>query len=127
MSRSVGSPPVRYSCKKAVPGTSRCARFAITPAGCWSGSLSWSIGPEAEAVRGMLLTAAVESDERPAEPGEFYDRHLIGLRAATPDGAEVGRVRSVLHLPAQDVLGDRNGRWASPGAVRGGIGARCRS
>jgi 16S rRNA processing protein RimM len=58
----------------------------------------------AEAVRGMLLTAAVEPDERPAEPSEFYDRHLIGLRAVTPDGAEVGEVRSVLHLPAQDVL-----------------------
>jgi 16S rRNA processing protein RimM len=58
----------------------------------------------AEAVRGMLLTATVEPDERPAASGEFYDRHLIGLRAATPEGAEVGRVRSVLHLPGQDIL-----------------------
>ena len=58
----------------------------------------------AEAVRGTLLVAAVEPDERPAEPGEFYDRQLIGLRATTPDGAEVGRVASVLHLPAQDLL-----------------------
>jgi 16S rRNA processing protein RimM len=58
----------------------------------------------AEAVRGMLLAAAVEPDERPAEPGEFYDRHLIGLSVTTPDGVEVGRVRSVLHLPAQDIL-----------------------
>jgi 16S rRNA processing protein RimM len=58
----------------------------------------------AEAVRGVLLTAAVEPDERPAAPGEFYDRHLIGMRATTPKGAEVGTVRSVLHLPAQDIL-----------------------
>lgn len=58
----------------------------------------------AEAVRGMLLTAAVEPDERPAGSGEFYDRHLIGMRATTPEGAEVGTVRSVLHLPAQDIL-----------------------
>jgi 16S rRNA processing protein RimM len=58
----------------------------------------------AEAVRGTLLMAAVEPDERPAEPGTFYDRQLIGLRATTPNGAEVGSVRSVLHLPAQDVL-----------------------
>ena len=58
----------------------------------------------AEAVRGTLLVAAVEPDERPAEPGTFYDRQLIGLRATTPSGAEVGSVRSVLHLPAQDVL-----------------------
>jgi 16S rRNA processing protein RimM len=58
----------------------------------------------AEAVRGMLLTAAVEPDEQPEAPGEFYDRHLIGMRATTPEGAEVGTVRSVLHLPAQDIL-----------------------
>ena len=51
-----------------------------------------------------VIPATVEPDERPAAPGEFYDRHLIGLRAATPEGAEVGRVRSVLHLPAQDIL-----------------------
>ena len=58
----------------------------------------------AEAVSGTLLTATVEGDERPAEPDEFYDRQLIGLRAMTPDGVEVGMVSSVLHLPAQDVL-----------------------
>ena len=58
----------------------------------------------AETARGTVLIAAVEPDEQPAERGEFYDRQLIGLRAATPDGAEVGKVGSVLHLPAQDVL-----------------------
>jgi 16S rRNA processing protein RimM len=58
----------------------------------------------AAAVRGTLLVAAVEPDERPSEPGAFYDRQLIGLRAKTPDGTEVGTVGSVLHLPAQDVL-----------------------
>jgi 16S rRNA processing protein RimM len=58
----------------------------------------------AEAVSGTLLTATVEGDERPVEPDEFYDRQLIGLRAMTPDGVEVGMVSSVLHLPAQDVL-----------------------
>jgi 16S rRNA processing protein RimM len=58
----------------------------------------------AEAARGTLLTTGVEADEQPEEPGTFYDRQLIGLRATTPDGAEVGSIRSVLHLPAQDVL-----------------------
>jgi 16S rRNA processing protein RimM len=58
----------------------------------------------AEAARGTLLIATVEPDELPAEPGEFYDRQLIGLRVSTPDGADVGTVGSVLHLPAQDVL-----------------------
>ena len=58
----------------------------------------------AEAARGTLLIAAVEPNERPAEPGEFYDRQLIGLRVTRPDGTDVGTVESVLHLPAQDVL-----------------------
>ena len=58
----------------------------------------------AEAVRGTLLVATVEPDEQPAESGEFYDRQLIGLRAMTRDGADIGMVGSVLHLPAQDVL-----------------------
>jgi 16S rRNA processing protein RimM len=58
----------------------------------------------AEAARGTLLIAAVAPNERPAEPGEFYDRQLIGLRVTRPDGTDVGTVESVLHLPAQDVL-----------------------
>jgi 16S rRNA processing protein RimM len=58
----------------------------------------------AEAVRGTVLVATVEPDERPAGSGEFYDRHLIGLRARNCDGADIGMVGSVLHLPAQDVL-----------------------
>jgi 16S rRNA processing protein RimM len=58
----------------------------------------------AEAVSGTLLTATAEGDERPAELDTFYDRQLIGLKATTPEGVEVGTVSSVLHLPAQDVL-----------------------
>ena len=58
----------------------------------------------AEAVRGTLLIAAVEPDERPLEPEEFYDRQLIGLRVRRPDGVVVGTVSSVLHLPTQEVL-----------------------
>ena len=58
----------------------------------------------AEAARGALLIASVKPDEQPEEPEEFYDRQLIGLTVTRPDGAEVGMVGSVLHLPAQDVL-----------------------
>lgn len=58
----------------------------------------------AEVVRGTLLVATIEPDQRPAESGEFYDRQLIGLRARTSNGADIGLVGSVLHLPAQDVL-----------------------
>jgi 16S rRNA processing protein RimM len=58
----------------------------------------------AEALRGTTLVIDVDDNERAAEPDEYYDHHLIGLRALTPDGTEVGAVADVLHLPAQDVL-----------------------
>jgi 16S rRNA processing protein RimM len=58
----------------------------------------------AEAVRGVRLVVDVAARERPAEPGEFYDRHLIGLSIRTAEGVEAGRVVSVLHLPHQDLL-----------------------
>lgn len=58
----------------------------------------------AEAVRGTLLIAAVEPEDRPLEPEEFYDRQLIGLQVRRPDGVVVGTVNSVLHLPSQEVL-----------------------
>jgi 16S rRNA processing protein RimM len=58
----------------------------------------------AEAVRGLTLVVDVDPDERPEEPGEYYDRQLVGLAVRTPDGEHVGEVAAVLHLPAQDVL-----------------------
>jgi len=53
---------------------------------------------------GTVLVVDVDEAARASEPDEYYDHHLIGLRAITPDGAEVGAVTDVLHLPAQDVL-----------------------
>jgi 16S rRNA processing protein RimM len=58
----------------------------------------------AESVRGIRLVTDVDPAERPEEPGEFYDRQLLGLGVQTPDGVRVGEVVDVLHLPAQDVL-----------------------
>jgi len=58
----------------------------------------------AEAVRGARLVVDVDPDERPEEPGEYYDRQLVGLAVRTAEGAAVGEVLAVLHLPAQDVL-----------------------
>jgi 16S rRNA processing protein RimM len=46
----------------------------------------------------------VPDDERPADPEEFYDHQLRGLAVVTADGAEVGTVDDVVHLPAQDLL-----------------------
>ena len=59
---------------------------------------------QAEAVRGTRLATDVPAAEVPSEDGEFYDRQLVGLLARLATGDEIGRVISVLHLPAQDVL-----------------------
>jgi 16S rRNA processing protein RimM len=58
----------------------------------------------AEALRGTVLVVDVDEADRATEPDEYYDHHLVGLRALTPAGLEVGTVTEVLHLPAQDVL-----------------------
>lgn len=58
----------------------------------------------AEALRGTVLVVEVDESDRLSEPDEYYDHHLVGLRALTPAGVEVGTVTDVLHLPAQDVL-----------------------
>lgn len=54
------------------------------------------------AVKAILL---VDKDEAqlPEEPGAWYDHQLVGL-AAYRDGAQIGEVVAVEHLPAQDLL-----------------------
>lgn len=61
----------------------------------------------AEALRGTLLVVDLDEAERPEDPEEFYDHHLIGLAVETTSGERVGEVADVLHLPAQDVLAVR--------------------
>lgn len=58
----------------------------------------------AEALSGTQLRVVIGADERPDDPDEFYDHQLVGLRAETVNGADVGEVVDVLHLPSQDVL-----------------------
>ena len=58
----------------------------------------------AEALRGTLLLVEVDESQRPADPEEFYDHQLVGIRVVTTAGDDVGEVTEVLHLPAQDVL-----------------------
>ena len=58
----------------------------------------------AEAARGTVLVADVDPAERPEDEDEFYDRQLIGLVVRAADGARVGTVTDVLHLPLQDTL-----------------------
>lgn len=51
----------------------------------------------ARALRGVRLV--IGADERPplADPDEFYDTDLVGLRARTVRGADLGPVTDVLH------------------------------
>ena len=58
----------------------------------------------AEALRGVLLLSEVDANERPADPEEYFDHQLIGLRAVTSRGDDVGEITDVLHLPDQDLL-----------------------
>ena len=55
-------------------------------------------------LHGTLLVVEVDEAERLADPDEFYDHQLAGLHAITADGALLGVVSDVLHLPGQDVL-----------------------
>jgi 16S rRNA processing protein RimM len=58
----------------------------------------------ADALRGTLFL--VDSADLPpiAEPDEFYDHQLEGLRVHTVSGAEIGTVAEVLHTAASELL-----------------------
>ncbi|MEV7780455.1 ribosome maturation factor RimM [Kitasatospora sp. NPDC088351] len=58
----------------------------------------------AEALRGTILIAEVDPEERPEDPEEFYDHQLIGLDVVLLDGTLVGELTEVVHLPYQDLL-----------------------
>jgi 16S rRNA processing protein RimM len=58
----------------------------------------------AETARGTELTVAVEPDERPEDPEEFYDHQLVGLRIETTGGEVVGELVRIEHHGAQDLL-----------------------
>ncbi|HWI43834.1 MAG TPA: ribosome maturation factor RimM [Nocardioides sp.] len=57
----------------------------------------------AEAARGVVLKAAVDADEVPEDPEEFYDHQLVGLQAYDVDGTLLGELVGLMH-GAQDIL-----------------------
>jgi 16S rRNA processing protein RimM len=61
----------------------------------------------AERLRGVLLRAEIPDGEQPDDPDEFFDHQLVGLEVVTTEGAAVGEVAEVLHLPGQDLLAVR--------------------
>jgi 16S rRNA processing protein RimM len=58
----------------------------------------------AEALRGTLLIAEIDPEDRPEDPDEYYDHQLVGLDVVLTDGTVVGELTEVLHLPYQDLL-----------------------
>ncbi|MFH0173018.1 ribosome maturation factor RimM [Streptomyces cacaoi] len=58
----------------------------------------------AEALRNTLLIAEVDPAELPEEEDEYYDHQLMDLDVVTKDGAEVGRITEISHLPSQDLF-----------------------
>ena len=61
----------------------------------------------AEALRGLLLHVDRDENDVPEDPDEFYDSSLVGCEVTLTDGAAVGVVSEVVHLPAQDLLAIR--------------------
>jgi 16S rRNA processing protein RimM len=53
-------------------------------------------------IRAILLVET-PSEDLPVEPDAWYDHQLIGLRVIR-DGREIGTIKRVDHLPAQDLL-----------------------
>ena len=58
----------------------------------------------ADGLRGVLL--CVDSADVPPsdDPDEFSDHELVGLRARTPAGEDLGEVVRIEHAPANDLL-----------------------
>jgi 16S rRNA processing protein RimM len=59
---------------------------------------------QAELLRNTLLQVDASDVPVSDDPDEFHDRQLIGLAADLVDGARLGEVTDVLHLPHGDVL-----------------------
>ncbi|MFC3991498.1 ribosome maturation factor RimM [Actinoplanes siamensis] len=58
----------------------------------------------AEAMRGVLLQVDSTELTPPADPDEFHDHQLIGLRVESADGLSYGTVQRIEHAPASDLI-----------------------
>lgn len=111
-------PERRFAVGMQLHAESGGARFTVEQARWHSGRLvaRFVEVPDrdaAEAARDTILMAAVAEDENPSEEDEYFDRQLVGLRALSVEGRELGTVRRVLHLPSQDTL-----EIATPDGIR---------
>jgi len=58
----------------------------------------------AEALRGVLLQVDSASLVAPADPDEFHDHQLVGLRVVSVGGEDLGAVARIDHAPASDLI-----------------------
>ncbi|MEI7443041.1 MAG: ribosome maturation factor RimM [Actinomycetes bacterium] len=58
----------------------------------------------AEQLKTLELSVEVDPAVLPEDPNEFYDHQLVGLSVRLEDATEIGTVKEVIHLPAQDLL-----------------------
>jgi 16S rRNA processing protein RimM len=58
----------------------------------------------ADDLRGVLLCVDSSTVASPADPEEFHDHQLVGLRAELPTGELIGEVTRIDHAPASDLL-----------------------
>jgi 16S rRNA processing protein RimM len=58
----------------------------------------------ADELRGVLLCVDSATLPPPEDPEEFHDHQLVGLRAVSPEGEEIGQVAKIEHAPAHDLL-----------------------
>ncbi|MFT3899778.1 MAG: ribosome maturation factor RimM [Gordonia sp. (in: high G+C Gram-positive bacteria)] len=84
-------------------------RFTINAARNHSGRLLVSLDgvadrDAADELRGLLFVIDAADVDSGDDPNEFYDHELIGLPVRTVEGAAIGEVRDVIHLPASDLL-----------------------
>jgi 16S rRNA processing protein RimM len=57
-----------------------------------------------EQLRNQVLSVDRPEGEQPEDPEEFYDSSLVDCEVLDGDGAVIGTVTEVAHLPAQDML-----------------------
>ncbi|ASR03771.1 ribosome maturation factor RimM [Gordonia rubripertincta] len=86
--------------------------FTVTAAREHSGRLLVSLDgiagrDAADALRGTLFLIDSSEVEPSDDPDEFYDHELEGVPVQLADGAEVGVVESVLHMPGGELLSVR--------------------
>ncbi|GAA2671504.1 MULTISPECIES: ribosome maturation factor RimM [Actinoplanes] len=58
----------------------------------------------AEAMRGVYLKVDSAGMAAPADPDEFHDHQLVGLRVVSADGTELGTVDRIDHAPSSDLI-----------------------